>query len=855
MTWMEIAPEDVARMISFEIRPDAGISNWMYDPSDRSIANLQAEGVSGVTTILARESDGVAILADEVGMGKTVQAFGVMALLWRRKPDAKVLVVVPKSHLVSQWTNEYELFQKRIVRGAHEFPDPLDAGTLNKVVELRNEAAEGKPLFILTRLSVFSNLTKGSEVPGTKSEQARFIARELRERCGEFDLLVFDEAHYLRTKEGGSQRVAAVDAFLGRDEQNRDAPIASKVLLMTGTPNHSSNDDVRFVLKYFVTEGSELMRMKPAEILSRIAVRRLRKLAGKAKYQYREESEVACRFPKDDPGAEVYFALYQRGLAHLEAKDGGLAHRHDQRRFLYGYLEGFESLSVIAVDDKTSDPSKADDRELRDYHRADDTDILRDLAGLWNGAIPDHPKYDGSLSGIVPERNYWDGDPRSIEADKHLVFVRRIPSCHEMVTRVNERYDRLLLGKILQAAGRPDPNRDIDVLVSRKGVDFRLLLDEILKDQTSNDPNTTDATDGDGEDRDVVTDRVVPSRVMDYFRTHFKSADTRNRYTAGSRFRKRFESTNSDFKGFFGVPEAVAKGAIADQPCTFGDIYWMSIQGDNARICEWKSLVDWCGAIGGNEAFFERFLRKGILLASPGVVELFSWFLGREWGTGYAEYCRKVADNFAGSVCQRITARAIACYREFVTKFVSQTDSTITKHEWNHLNALDPAEFCSGEVTGVGARERLIHSFNSPFFPNVLVATSVFQEGVNLHYHCRKVVHYGIAWTTGDNEQRVGRVDRLQGAVERSIVDPSSKEGHLKVLYPYLEGTFDEQQLGQFIERKKSAEDVLDRGEVLRPDKHIDASQAQSDWKGCLRKPRDEENYGVRDPYPWPRCP
>jgi len=192
--------------------------------------------------------------------------------------------------------------------------------------------------------------------------------------------------------------------------------------------------------------------------------------------------------------------------------------------------------------------------------------------------------------------------------------------------------------------------------------------------------------------------------------------------------------------------------------------------------------------------------------------------------------------------------RAIASFLDLAKGFCGiSTPAEILRYSWNELNAHDPGAFCSGEIADRG---RLITSFNTPFFPNVLVATSVLQEGVNLHLHCRKVVHYGIAWTPGDNEQRVGRVDRLFGSVHRNIKD--GIRDRLSIRYPYLSGSFDEDQVGQFIVRKHAAEKVLDRGETISSNKVIDVVRTNSDWRDYLRNP--EGSIGlvdVPDPYPY----
>jgi superfamily II DNA or RNA helicase len=56
-------------------------------------------------------------------------------------------------------------------------------------------------------------------------------------------------------------------------------------------------------------------------------------------------------------------------------------------------------------------------------------------------------------------------------------------------------------------------------------------------------------------------------------------------------------------------------------------------------------------------------------------------------------------------------------------------------------------------------RARIQRLFNES--PSVLLATDAASEGLNLHHHCRLVIHYELPWSTARLEQRAGRVDRL----------------------------------------------------------------------------------------------
>ena len=59
------------------------------------------------------------------------------------------------------------------------------------------------------------------------------------------------------------------------------------------------------------------------------------------------------------------------------------------------------------------------------------------------------------------------------------------------------------------------------------------------------------------------------------------------------------------------------------------------------------------------------------------------------------------------------------------------------------------------------ARQTLMLTFNTPFFPEVMIASSVMAEGVALHLHCRYIIHHDLCWNPSTLEQRTGRIDRI----------------------------------------------------------------------------------------------
>jgi ATP-dependent helicase HepA len=108
------------------------------------------------------------LLADEVGLGKTVQALMVLNALRSQRPGLRVLVVVP-ARLVTQWRDE-------ILTRAHTAPMGEDEGVegeqryirLAWEAQLRMTDAEGKPYLTLSEIDP-----------------------------GRFDVLVVDELHHL----------------------------------------------------------------------------------------------------------------------------------------------------------------------------------------------------------------------------------------------------------------------------------------------------------------------------------------------------------------------------------------------------------------------------------------------------------------------------------------------------------------------------------------------------------------------------------------------------------------------------------------------------------------------------------
>lgn len=102
---------------------------------------------------------------------------------------------------------------------------------------------------------------------------------------------------------------------------------------------------------------------------------------------------------------------------------------------------------------------------------------------------------------------------------------------------------------------------------------------------------------------------------------------------------------------------------------------------------------------------------------------------------------------------------------------------------------------CYGE-TKQERRQKLMKTFNTPFFPDIFITSSVMAEGVDLHLSCRHIIHHDLCWNPSTLEQRTGRIDRI-GAKAEKCGKP------IQVYLPYISETQDEKMYRVVSERER----------------------------------------------------
>ncbi|PWW11205.1 MULTISPECIES: DEAD/DEAH box helicase [Pseudidiomarina] len=929
MKWKTITPETVTKAINFNATKD---ENWRYDEANNdSMAAKQTEGVAYLWNLLSKHK--IALLADEVGTGKTFQALAVAALLWQQKPHARVLVVAPNTTLCTQWRNEYETFVRKLYKQVdHKVKSCVNdkpvqgmeiAAGLEDLAEIIQRATAH--MYFVT-IHAFSHLSKKEAENKTQcaAEQARKIHEKIKKApfCEEgFDLVIVDEAHYLRNKNGGSQRTAAAQAFF----QNGHSQLAQKVLLLTATPNHTNKTDIANILSYFVT--SDYLPFNNAtndaqKLMQTFGLRRLRVLSvGEGdetqnfdKYEYRDEQALPATFA-NNPKAEAFFAIYQKRLV------SELEHSKEKRHLTYGYLEGFESfgrdVEKLDADNQQAKSPSVDspatgeineeaeeangeengEQSKEAFSRALDTELLQSLTASYREkfkTFPQHPKYRALVYKCVPDAEELINTP-SIEDLKHLIFVRRIPSLRELTQRMNECYDKKLatlmfhgwaessIDKLVESNYKRDVFAEIIKQVGKADIAENLDVDP------ENDDNQ-EANKGNESLASAVAQLFVVKRdlrsqsdaanvklrfiknesiyslffepAVDYKQAgyfyHYRSEDTNKRalYKSAAQDARYKQTNDSDLLSEIAVSKQQNHSEAhfnAELTTCWGLVYAELTDAERKQLATWQDKTP---KIVEN---FSNYIRAGFLYASPVFIEVYAWFktyqkqelnnhLSAE--NSYQGFCEFVKPKLPNSLLLKYFKAALNTFEMLCEKIVGHKLDD-WKREWTQLKSqTNPVWFASGD-TAASTRESLKLGFNSPFYPHVLIATSVFKEGVNLHLNCHQVHHYGLAGSAGDNEQRVGRVDRMYGSLNRRL---GTGDGTLKILYPYLAASIDEDQVASFIRRKRDVENQLDKCLQDQADDVVHQEETAS-WQHLLHKPvrksvHASEPHDAVDPYP-----
>jgi len=240
-----------------------------------------------------------ALLADEVGLGKTIEASLVIAQRWAER-RRRILLIVPAS-LRKQWSQE-----------------------LHEKFSLPSVIVERKSYNDFRKKGIARPFEHSNQVVITSYEFAALKDTEIR--AGQWDLVVFDEAHRLRNvyKKDGATRAKRL----------RDATRSFFKILLTATPlqnslmelyglvsvldEHHFGDEESFRSQYVAGPGARNGHIFLRKRLEPICKRTLRRQVQQAGLiRYTERSPLTMEYAP----SEAELTLYADVSAYLQRKN------------------------------------------------------------------------------------------------------------------------------------------------------------------------------------------------------------------------------------------------------------------------------------------------------------------------------------------------------------------------------------------------------------------------------------------------------------------------------------------------------------------------------------------------------
>jgi hypothetical protein len=185
--------------------------------------------------------------------------------------------------------------------------------------------------------------------------------------------------------------------------------------------------------------------------------------------------------------------------------------------------------------------------------------------------------------------------------------------------------------------------------------------------------------------------------------------------------------------------------------------YW-SKQKSKGRIGDWHRVLRY-----SVENHFQQVIDEYFYLLSS---DNFEEFISRSYPYQTYEKTKNLLFQVSSALSVRSTSPQLKTWSKKGTG-VSETPIRVRRH---YVQAY--METSGNEEDNGVKKEHLRDAFNSPFWPFILVTTSVGQEGLDFHRYCRDVVHWNLPSSGVAFEQREGRIQRYMcKSIRDSILD------------------------------------------------------------------------------------
>jgi hypothetical protein len=486
----------------------------------------QLEGAVTLHNMLA--TNHCAYLADEVGMGKTYVALGVMGLMRHFQPGARVVILTPRENIQHKWAKELRNFVRNNWRCVDNRVKSIQGTparpivTSQRLAEFSADIVRNSHRDFILRMTSFSLALKEpaarkayrQQLLGTIPWMPRGMVpvrswEDFRDAYGRalnavippIDLLIVDEGHNL--KHGFRGRVSIRNRMLGMalghpegvaDGADWFAPKVRNVLLLSATPFEQdyaglqrqldvlgfgdarlaspTGDDSISVAGLLDDDRTDEHR----EIVRRLLVRRVSGLrfGGRlhTKNMYRREWRAGGYSLHDRPMAvtdtreRLVLALVQKKVSEI------LGDERFQNQFQIGMLSSFESFCESlgrmkrgrrrsgGAEEGDADgestfharDQEASDTERRGIDTSALDEIVRSYVDRFGEPLP-HPKLDHTVGAFS---DVFD------TGEKALIFVRRIATVRELVSRMGRVFDDWVERRLRSTL--PELSPDLDEL-------------------------------------------------------------------------------------------------------------------------------------------------------------------------------------------------------------------------------------------------------------------------------------------------------------------------------------------------------------------------------------------------------
>ncbi len=697
---------------------------------------------AALDALLVRGKRGI-VLADEVGCGKTYEALGIAALLWRHfqntsTPIQRILVVAEPA-LMNKWFNEIEAPESQ-GRGFQQYVSAEDwkgfREMLRNVTQLgRRGDGEGRGVREAGKIQVPPGriyLVKPLLLTGGRAGEASPMVRWLRRT--DWDGVIVDEAHHFTGLHTERSRVF----FPEQTSESRERGLAGRfTLALTATPFQLSTKELLNLLRIVRAPEEDVERLED----------------GLTRYEHALAQFYARRrlSPTDDGRKRWVDHLYK--LRTQDASDGQLAGTPGLQPLLRRYL--IRNVKDLSERDYALSEKHNGGYEARRFGKLDDLRPLVSRSPLIPLEGVDAWVYLHLRDLLVDAQQAARAADGEQEAEKPSFVAGDLRQCLSS-------YDQLaasaILGKELpraaktkaiveglRASGHEHPKvaalcgvvdkileRELETLRQNPGGNLsKILVFNTLIHTAGALKNALDTT--------------VEARLKPFVEEQVKAAGWASLDDARAMVREALHDER----------DAVRQQLRARFDQRFLDVTHELLEGTGLEMkAEKRELVDIMFDRAENHCTQPLFLlRLAMWMKNLGdQPDRFGvqTFLMKRMGDRLRRSLATIVDDFLDDSPKQ--GEAFSEENQDRARREIRRLANVLSHP-GYVARFDGAQHDDD-------REMRRENFNRPYAPLVLLVSRVGEEGIDLQQHTRYILHYDVEWNPAKMEQREGRVDR-----------------------------------------------------------------------------------------------